>query len=183
MQVYGMTEYAKGGAYGGGIHTGIDIAAGFGREVFWPVKVDSIYHGWEPNGYGNFAVGTTASGDQIWFGHFQGFAAGALAGYVGSTGNSTGPHTHFEVRRGGRAIDPTAWLNEQGGDIMGNQSTQELERQVWELRALLGAEKTTRLDLEKQVWSLRGLLDEAKKANPDGQAAAKLDKIKQLIIG
>lgn len=110
-QGFGMTDYAKSGAYGGGPHTGLDIAAPYNTPIYWPVPMKSVYKGWEPKGYGNFVVGTTADNHQVIFGHMTNFGSGNTAGYVGSTGNSTGPHTHFEVRYGGRAIDPVAWLN------------------------------------------------------------------------
>lgn len=121
-QGFGMTDYAKSGAYGGGPHTGVDIApkpSNAKPPVYWPKGRPSkgIYKGWEPRGYGNFVVGTMENGDQVWLAHFSDFGTGEVAGFMGSTGYSTAIHTHFEVRRGGRAIDPIAWLNEGGADM------------------------------------------------------------------
>lgn len=110
-QISGMTDYAKTGVYGGGPHTGVDLAAPFRTPIYWPVAMKSVYKGWDPRGYGNFVLGTAFNGDQVLFGHMMDFGAGNIAGYIGSTGNSTGPHTHFEVRRNGKWIDPLAWLN------------------------------------------------------------------------
>lgn len=131
-QVSGMTDYAKTGVYGGGPHTGIDLAAPYNTPIYWPVPMKSVYRGWDPGGYGNFVLGTAQNGDQILFGHMTRFGDGNIAGYIGSTGNSTGPHTHFEVRRGGRWIDPLAWLNEvQSGQGNQNEAYAGASAQDW----------------------------------------------------
>ncbi|MBW8173756.1 M23 family metallopeptidase [Ornithinimicrobium sp. Arc0846-15] len=60
--------------------------------------------------YGHMVSGTVEVGDEV--------MPGDLVGYLGNTGNSTGPHLHFEVRPGGTAesdpIDPRPWLEERG---------------------------------------------------------------------
>ena len=56
---------------------------------------------------------TTPDGDKFFYAHLDGWegvsrdvAQGETVGYVGSTGNARGPHLHFEVRPGGRAVNP-----------------------------------------------------------------------------
>ena len=70
--------------------------------------------GLEQRGYGNLVVVRHRLGYETWYAHMSRVAAvpgtavagGSLLGYVGSTGYSTGPHLHFEVRRFGTPVDP-----------------------------------------------------------------------------
>lgn len=65
-------------------------------------------------GYGNLAVVRHVSGITTHYGHLQAIKvkigetvrAGQIIGTLGSTGSSTGPHLHLEIRRDGRALDP-----------------------------------------------------------------------------
>jgi murein DD-endopeptidase MepM/ murein hydrolase activator NlpD len=73
---------------------------------------------WNPNGYGLYLIVQHGGGVSTLYGHLEStavvsgdpVAAGAEIGRVGSTGLSTGPHLHFEVRRGGRPVDPVPLL-------------------------------------------------------------------------
>ncbi len=100
-------------------HTGLDFAADEGAELraIGPGEVVST----ESDGaFGNKTVVKLDDGTVLWYCHQSEFAAepgqrlapGDLVGYVGSTGNVTGPHLHLEVHRGGEPIDPAAWLTE-----------------------------------------------------------------------
>ena len=103
-------------------HTGLDFAAAEGspiHAVAGGVVVSTGYDG----SYGNKTVVRLADGTVLWYAHQSGFAVsvgqqvapGELIGYVGSTGNVTGPHLHLEVRPGdGDPIDPDAWLTAHG---------------------------------------------------------------------
>jgi hypothetical protein len=74
----------------------------------------------DPSGFGNLIVLENGPWD-ILLGHTSGHPAniqtgapvkpGQVIGYVGSTGNSTGPHLHYEIRYNGSIIDPTPFLN------------------------------------------------------------------------
>ncbi|WP_235618927.1 M23 family metallopeptidase [Embleya scabrispora] len=72
--------------------------------------------------FGNRIVPTHPDGTRTWSCHQSRFAktsgpaaAGEVIGYVGTTGNSTGPHLHFEVHPGGgSAVDPNTWLTGRG---------------------------------------------------------------------
>ncbi len=103
------------------VHTGLDFAAPEGtpiRSIGPGVVVSTGYEG----SYGNKTVVKLDDGTVLWYCHQSRFgvragqrlAAGQLVGYVGSTGNVTGPHLHLEVHPHGQdqAIDPAAWLPE-----------------------------------------------------------------------
>lgn len=102
-------------------HSGIDLAAPNGTPVYSVVAGMAVVVA-SPTGYGLHVVVDAGGGLTVLYGHLSGFAvrpgepvsAGALLGWVGSTGNSTGPHLHFEVRRGGVPVDPSPWLPEYG---------------------------------------------------------------------
>src|ERR1700730_4660625 len=100
------------------IHTGIDIAGPYHSAV---VAADTgiIYlYPWS-TGYGNYVIIFHGNGYSTHYGHLAGFAnvqsgqiiaRGDLIGYEGSTGWSTGPHLHFEVRTNNNYRNPCIWL-------------------------------------------------------------------------
>ncbi len=101
------------------IHTGIDIAAAYGSEV---VAADTGVVYLYPNsvGYGNLLVMINGNGYSTYYGHLSRYAPGLRTGamvprgmtvsFDGSTGWSTGPHLHFEIRVNGVYKDPCIWL-------------------------------------------------------------------------
>jgi len=101
----------------GRIHEGVDVGVGYGTPIRAAAAGTVIYCGWE-GGYGNLVVLdnggnlATAYGHQssIAVGCGQSVSQGQVIGYVGSTGHSTGPHLHFEVRIDGNAVDPLGYL-------------------------------------------------------------------------
>ena len=102
----------------GRMHEGIDIAAGSGTPIRAAAAGTVIYAGWL-GGYGNLTVIDHGGGIATAHGHQSSLAAGTGAyvaqgqviGYVGSTGHSTGPHLHFEVRLNGVPQDPLGYLS------------------------------------------------------------------------
>lgn len=103
-------------------HTGLDFAAPAGTPV---VSVaNGVVTSTEYDGsYGNKVVVTLDDGTEVWYCHLTSFSVspgdnvsgGSPIGTVGSTGNSTGPHLHLEVRPGaGDAVDPYAALVAHG---------------------------------------------------------------------
>lgn len=98
-------------------HDGIDIGAGMGTPIR-AAAAGTIVRAGVLNGYGNVIVIEHGGGLSTLYAHQSRFAtsagdkvtAGQLIGYVGSTGFSTGPHLHFEVRVNGRPVDPMAYL-------------------------------------------------------------------------
>jgi murein DD-endopeptidase MepM/ murein hydrolase activator NlpD len=102
----------------GRMHEGIDIAAGAGTPIRAAAAGTVIYAGWL-GGYGNLVAIDHGGGVATAYGHQSGIAVGTGApvaqgqviGYVGSTGHSTGPHLHFEVRVNGVPQDPLGYLS------------------------------------------------------------------------
>ena len=99
-------------------HTGIDFPQPAGTYVGAAGRGTVTFAGWNSGGYGNLMVIRHRLGYETWYAHMSGFAVrtgagvagGVRIGYVGSTGRSTGPHLHFEVRRGGAPINPAPYL-------------------------------------------------------------------------
>jgi murein DD-endopeptidase MepM/ murein hydrolase activator NlpD len=105
------------GSRWGRMHEGVDIAVGEGTPVHAAAAGTVIYAGWM-GGYGNLVVVDHGNGLSTAYAHNsslsvsvgQSVAAGELVSYSGNTGNSTGPHVHFEVRVNGSAVDPLGYL-------------------------------------------------------------------------
>ena len=101
----------------GRMHEGIDIAVGEGTPVRAAAAGTVIYAGWM-SGYGNLVAVDHRNGLSTAYAHNsslavsvgQSVAAGEIVSYSGNTGNSTGPHVHFEVRVDGSAVDPLGYL-------------------------------------------------------------------------
>ena len=99
---------------GGRLHTGIDFPAPMGAFVGAAGRGVVSFAGWNSGGYGNLVVVTHRLGFESWYAHLSSISAwlgesvigGSAIGRVGSTGHSTGPHLHFEVRQFGTPIDP-----------------------------------------------------------------------------
>ncbi|MFD8352454.1 M23 family metallopeptidase [Streptomyces coelicoflavus] len=103
-------------------HTGLDFPVPMNTPVM-AVTDGTVVAKWNSS-YGNIVEVTAPDGTQTWYAHLasarirSGYVkAGAVIGYAGSSGNSSGPHLHLEVHpSGGPAIDPLAWLRSHGLD-------------------------------------------------------------------
>ncbi len=101
----------------GRMHEGIDITCSSGTPVRASGAGTVIYAGWL-GGYGNLVVVDHGGGLSTAYAHNTSFAssvgqsvaAGQVVAYSGSTGNSSGPHVHFEVRVNGSPADPLGYL-------------------------------------------------------------------------
>ena len=119
-QGFGPTTYWFEPPYAGypHFHTGIDLVAPFGRPVFAADDGIVALVGSSSSGYGNYVVIAHAGGFDTLYGHLstalvkvgQSVTQGTVVGLEGSTGNSTGPHLHFELRVSQRPVDPTPYL-------------------------------------------------------------------------
>ena len=99
-------------------HTGLDFPEPMGTPIHAGGVGVVSFAGLNTGGYGNLVVITHRLGFESWYAHQsriavsvgQSVVGGQTIGYVGSTGHSTGPHLHFEVRHFGTPIDPTPYL-------------------------------------------------------------------------
>ncbi|MFB8348464.1 LysM peptidoglycan-binding domain-containing M23 family metallopeptidase [Streptomyces niveus] len=118
---------AAGGSWASGYHTGVDFAAASGTTVKAVGPGTVVSAGWSGS-YGNEVVIKHDDGQYSQYAHLsslavsagQTVAGGDQIGLSGSTGNSTGPHLHFEIRTGpsyGSDVDPLAYLREHGVSI------------------------------------------------------------------
>lgn len=98
-------------------HTGIDIAASYGADVVAADDGVVIYAGWY-GGYGNTVIIDHGGSISTLYAHLSRINVsegdkvkkGSKIADVGSTGFSTGPHLHFEVRKEGQCVNPWSWL-------------------------------------------------------------------------
>ncbi len=105
-------------------HSGLDIAAKRGTRVFPMQDGEVTFSGWK-GGYGRMVTVMHEDGLESTYGHNSEnlvkvgdrVSAETPLALVGSTGRSTGPHIHFEVRKNGRAIDPVPLLEERSVKI------------------------------------------------------------------
>ncbi|MCX5410615.1 M23 family metallopeptidase [Streptomyces sp. NBC_00059] len=112
--------YGQAGVNWMSVHTGIDFPVSYGTPVM--AATDGTVRTQWNSAYGNMAIVTAADGTETWYCHLSttrirsgSVKAGDVIAYSGNSGNSTGPHLHFEVRPGGgSAIDPMPWLRSHG---------------------------------------------------------------------
>jgi len=99
------------------MHEGIDVGCSYGTPNRAAASGTVIYSGWL-GGYGNLVVVDHGNGLSTAYAHAssllvgvgQSVSQGETVSLVGSTGNSSGPHLHFEVRVNGQAVDPLLYL-------------------------------------------------------------------------
>ena len=105
----------------GGFHPGIDIAGPNGGAIAAAMSGSVIYAQWNDGGYGNMTIIDHGGGYATAYAHQsklgvsvgQHVTQGQVIGYEGSTGFSTGPHLHFEIRVDGSAQNPRNFLSGQ----------------------------------------------------------------------
>jgi murein DD-endopeptidase MepM/ murein hydrolase activator NlpD len=97
------------------LHTGVDLAARTGTPIYAAGDGVISYYKWQ-SGYGNKVEIQHVNGYETAYGHMSRYVdglgegsrvrQGQIIGYVGSTGQSTGPHLHFEIKINGNLVDP-----------------------------------------------------------------------------
>lgn len=106
-----------------GRHKGIDYAAKSGTDIVTPVNGTVTTNAMDKDGFGNYVVVTDDNGHKHYFAHMNSASRltvgtkverGDVVGKIGSTGRSTGPHLHYEIRGNNGQIDPNAYFSEQG---------------------------------------------------------------------
>lgn len=127
----------KNSRYVNGYHTGLDIACAMGSPIYAAHDGKVVFAGWK-GAYGN-TVEISANDSLLTSYHHmsqvkatvgQNVSAGTVIGYIGSTGNSTGPHLHFEVRVKGKAVDPEPYLN--GASVIPASNGTQVSSSVFE---------------------------------------------------
>lgn len=106
------------GERGGGFHYGLDIAANEGTPIYAAAAGLVTEAGWKNDAYGYTIMIDHGNGYETLYAHSCSLvaqvnelvAAGQLIAYVGNTGNSTGPHLHFEIRLNSICVDPDLYL-------------------------------------------------------------------------
>ena len=102
---------------GSEFHQGIDIANSLGTPIVATADGKVVQSGWS-GGYGNLVQIDHGNGIATMYGHNsqlvvsdgQQVRKGQIIAYLGSTGRSTGPHVHYEIRVNGKSIDPVGFL-------------------------------------------------------------------------
>jgi murein DD-endopeptidase MepM/ murein hydrolase activator NlpD len=100
-----------------GLHMAVDISSAHGQPILAPADGIVVKAEWA-NGYGNVIDVSHGFGYSTRYGHLSTFnvksgqkvARGDVIGFVGSTGRSTGPHLHYEVRLNGRPVNPLEYI-------------------------------------------------------------------------
>jgi murein DD-endopeptidase MepM/ murein hydrolase activator NlpD len=103
---------------GGRRHAGVDFPVPSGTLVQAAGVGTTVFAGYNSGGYGNLVVIQHRLGYTTWYAHLsritswvgENVSGGTRIGYVGSTGHSTGPHLHFEVRRYNTPLDPMPFM-------------------------------------------------------------------------
>ncbi len=100
-------------------HRGIDIVAPRGAPIVAAKSGQCILRWWDRYGYGHYIIMEHGDGKRTLYGHMskpiavkgRRYRKGQLIGLVGSTGSSTGPHLHFEVRIHNKPVNPSSYIH------------------------------------------------------------------------
>ncbi len=122
VEQHGLSAYyGQAGINWMSVHTGIDFPVSYGTKVM--AATDGTVRTQYNSAYGNMMIVTAKDGTETWYCHLSSYQvpsgttvkAGDAIAFSGNSGNSTGPHLHFEVRPGGgSSIDPLPWLRSHG---------------------------------------------------------------------
>lgn len=115
---FGPRTYKYNGKTVSSNHKGIDIGAPSGAKIVASNGGKVVTSAYNANGYGNYVILDHGGGKMTVYGHMskrgvsvgQSVTKGQQIGLVGSTGRSTGPHLHFEIRINGTAVNPLNYL-------------------------------------------------------------------------
>ncbi|MEM7347520.1 MAG: peptidoglycan DD-metalloendopeptidase family protein [Chloroflexota bacterium] len=99
-------------------HLALDFGAPYGSTIYASADGTIVHSQWAATGYGYTIIIDHGDGWETWYSHLKGALLGSGAfvtrgtaiGEVGSTGRSTGPHVHFEIRQNGQLVNPANYL-------------------------------------------------------------------------
>lgn len=128
------------------LHTGVDLAARTGTPVY--AAGDGVVKRAQwVSGYGRYALLSHANGYETAYAHMDRIAdgmkpgvkvrQGQVIGYVGSTGNSTGPHLHYEIKINGRTVDPLK-VRLPRDKALPNQYRRNFDQTIAQIQELMG---------------------------------------------
>ena len=130
------------------LHTGVDLAARTGTPIYAAGDGVISYYKWQ-SGYGNKVEIQHVNGYETAYGHMSRFAdglgagsrvrQGQIVGYVGSTGQSTGPHLHFEIRINGNLVDPLS-VKLPKDNVLAAQYRDEFDQTIAQINDLMARE-------------------------------------------
>ncbi|MBL8058426.1 MAG: M23 family metallopeptidase, partial [Anaerolineales bacterium] len=111
-------RYLVGKDYNWRWHPGLDLGGDVGDPIYAADSGVVVYAGWNVYGFGNLVIVDHGNNWHTLYAHLseilvtcgEGVEQGALLGLAGSTGHSTGPHLHFEIRSGGVNVNPWDYL-------------------------------------------------------------------------
>ncbi|MCO5397559.1 M23 family metallopeptidase [Ralstonia soli] len=131
------------------VHSGVDLAAPKGRAVHASADGVVSHIGNDSRGYGKYVVIRHANGYASYYAHLSKIERGLRngmrvtraqrVGAVGSTGTATGPHLHFEVKRGDRPIDPLALIRKTNVSALRGEQLAAFQRVASVARMRLAA--------------------------------------------
>lgn len=136
---FGNRPASDTGGIGSTNHGGIDIAASTGTPIAAAIG-GTVTTASMSDGYGNLVVIDSGNGLETYYGHMSQIMAqagqtvtkGQQIGLVGSTGNSTGPHLHFEMRQNDNKIDPYPYL--QGAQVSAGNTLASVLQNAYNLK-------------------------------------------------
>ncbi|QQR39444.1 M23 family metallopeptidase [Devosia rhizoryzae] len=130
------------------LHTGVDLAARSGTPIYAAGDGVISYYKWQ-SGYGNKIEIEHVNGYETAYGHLSRFVdglgpgsrvrQGQLIGYVGSTGQSTGPHLHFEIKINGNLVDPLS-VKLPKDNVLAEQYRGEFDATIAQINDLMARE-------------------------------------------
>ena len=130
------------------LHTGVDLAAPTGTPIYAGGDGTITYYKWQ-SGYGNKIEIQHVNGYETAYGHLSRFVdglgvgsqvrQGQLIGYVGSTGQSTGPHLHYEILINGNLVDPLS-VKLPKDNVLAPQHRAEFDRTIAQINDLMARE-------------------------------------------
>jgi murein DD-endopeptidase MepM/ murein hydrolase activator NlpD len=133
------------------LHTGVDLAARTGTPIYAAADGVISYYKWQ-SGYGNKVEIQHVNGYETAYGHMSRYAEGLgvgsqvrqgqIVGYVGSTGQSTGPHLHFEIKINGNLVDPLS-VKLPKDNVLADQYRGEFEQTIAQINDLMARDPAT----------------------------------------
>lgn len=127
------------------LHTGVDLAARSGTPIYAAGDGVISYYRWQ-SGYGNKIELEHVNGYETAYGHLSRFVdgldegdtvrQGQIIGYVGSTGQSTGPHLHFEIKINGNLVDPLS-VKLPKDNVLAEQYRTEFDQTIAQITELM----------------------------------------------